>query len=261
MYICFLKGTKFHIEHPRAATALWRSWKAWLLFFVAVIIRDQGKGLHHLNLKGVWARDYPWFLNSLIRSLRNLKSLIIPHMCDDSVIASVLSLKHLVKLDISGEASYTTAGIKWVFFVDKWKNIYLYFRYIKSETIRILDIGSYGKANLCQDSISGHELVAEIIQNLPNLNVLKTYSFTGHALLYLYKKDNNFRTKLTYIHATDCTVEIFNAVVKTCPHLENTHVNCPQEGVVSGLNAIRNLHSLKLTKGMYATFFHLTLIF
>ncbi|XP_066149371.1 uncharacterized protein [Euwallacea fornicatus] len=196
-------------------------------------IKHQGKGLQQLNLKGVWARDFPELLSELILSLSQLKSLMVPHMSDDSVIKALLSLKSLVKLDISGEACYTAAGI----------------RQLRSDTIKILDIGSFGKKDLCQDSTNGYELIAEIISNLPNLNVLKTYSFTGHALLYLYKKDNNFRTKLTYLHATDCSLEILEAIHETCPYLGNAHINQPQEEVVKKLSILRNLCSVKLTKG------------
>ncbi|KAL1512869.1 hypothetical protein ABEB36_002381 [Hypothenemus hampei] len=197
-------------------------------------ISENGRGLHHLNLKGVWARDYPELLSNLLTNTRHLKALIIPHMADDSVINSIINLKSLVKLDISGEACYTSIGIS----------------KLNSDTIRILDIGSFGKPNLCQDCpLSGYELMAEIIKNLPNLNVLKTYSFTGHALLHLYKDDHNFKTKLTYIHTTDCNLDILNAIANTCPHLENIHVNRPQEKVVRELSKIPDLRSLKLTKG------------
>ncbi|CAG9773043.1 unnamed protein product [Ceutorhynchus assimilis] len=196
-------------------------------------IHVKGKGLQYLNMKGVWVRDYPQLLSSLIENLKNLKSLIIPHMPDDSVILSVIKLKNLMKLDISGEACYTSQGIK----------------LLKSESIRILDIGSFGKSALCNDSSNDWQLMAEIIENLPNLHILKTYSFTGQALLYLYNKDSNFKTKLTYLHTTDCNKEVFEAIVQTCPFLENLHLNSPQENVVVNLSALKKLHSLKLTKG------------
>ncbi|ERL95680.1 uncharacterized protein LOC125505226 [Dendroctonus ponderosae] len=200
---------------------------------ILTTIRKQGKGLNYLNLKGVWARDYSQLLGDLVLGLQRLRTLIIPHMSDDSVINTILSLKGLVKLDISGEACYSSAAI----------------RLLRSDSLRILDIGSFGKPELCPDGTNGPELVAEIIQQLPNLNVLKTYSFTGHALLHLFKKDDNFRTKLTYLHTTDCDVNILNAITWTAPFLDNAHFNCPQERVVSGLGQIKHLHALKLTRG------------
>lgn len=114
-----------------------------------------------------------------------------------------------------------------------------------------MDIGSFGKPDLCPDTINGFDLVADIITNLPNLNLLKTYSFTGHALLTLYKKNQNFKTKLTYIHTTDCDEEILEAVQSTCPLLENAHINQPRDGVVMSLGKLKRLNALKLTKGLY----------
>ncbi|XP_050303399.1 uncharacterized protein LOC126741110 isoform X2 [Anthonomus grandis grandis] len=204
-----------------------------LLDKILDVIAQRGTGLQHLNLKGVWARDYPHLLTHLLLSLKFLKTLMIPHMADDRVIQAIASLQHLVKLDISGEACYSCTGI----------------RLLKSASIRILDIGSFGKLNLCQDACSGYELVAEILENLPNLNVLKTYSFTGHSLLLLYEKNSNFKTKLTYIHATDCDLNVFTAMTATCPYLENVHVNCPREGVVARLGDVGRLLAVKITKG------------
>lgn len=200
---------------------------------ILVIITGQGKRLQHLNLKGVWVRDYSERLSELIANLPNLKTLLMPHMADDMVINSISNLNYLIKLDISGEACYTTNGI----------------RSLKSNTLRYLDIGSFGKPDLCHDSSMGFELVAEIIQNLPNLSVLKTYSFTGHALLHLLNQDDSFKSKLSYLHDTGTDLNIIRAIVKTCPWLESIHVNYPDQGVVAELVGIRKLHSLKLTQG------------
>lgn len=91
--------------------------------YVLETIQDQGKGLQYLNLKGVWARDLPHLLTELIVQLSKLKSLIIPHMADDSVLHALSGLKNLVKLDISGEACYSSNGIRYVNLVFIFFNI------------------------------------------------------------------------------------------------------------------------------------------
>lgn len=85
--------------------------------YVLETIHDQGKGLHYLNLKGVWARDFQQLLTEVIVQLSKLKTLIIPHMADDSVLYGLSGLKNLVKLDISGEACYSSDGIRYVNFL------------------------------------------------------------------------------------------------------------------------------------------------
>ncbi|KAJ8981330.1 hypothetical protein NQ317_015970 [Molorchus minor] len=196
------------------------------------IISQKGKRLQHLNLKGVWVRDYPEILSKLIRHLRCLKTLVIPHMADDDVIDTILSLKKLTVLDICGEASYTVGGI----------------RKLKSDTIRVLDIGDFGKLDLCQEEISGYELVAELIEHLPNLSSLRIYSFTGSALLLLYKNNPNFKTKLKYLHDTGTTLDIMEGIINLCPNLESIHMDGPSPGVLEKLTKLKKLNCLKLTK-------------
>ncbi|XP_060526357.1 uncharacterized protein LOC132701992 [Cylas formicarius] len=201
-------------------------------------ITFKGKRLQQLNLKGVWVRDYPHLLSNLVDNLRQLKTLIIPHMADDSVLTSVVRLKHITILDISGEASYTRDGV----------------RTLKSDTLKVLDIGNFGKPSLCQGDRVSYELVSEILENLPNLTSLKTYSFTGHALLLLYEKNPHFTTKLTYLHDTGTTLEGIRAIVKLCPLLESAHFDSVNEGVVREFRRLRRLNSLKLTKGGFDEF-------
>lgn len=195
-------------------------------------IGAKGKRLQQLNLKGVWVRDYPALLSKLIRSLKHLKVLIIPHMADDSVIEAIVQCKEISVLDICGEACYTTDGI----------------RKLKSDNIRVLDIGNFGKLDLCQQESGGPELIAELIQTLPNLTSIRTYSFTGQALLIIYNKDPTIKTKLAYLHDTGTSLDVMTAIINSCPHLESIHIDSPQSGVIEKFVKLKRLNCLKLTK-------------
>lgn len=192
----------------------------------------KGKRLQQLNLKGVWARDHPQLLSKLIRNLKYLKVLVIPHMADDSVLEAIRECDDLSILDICGEACYTVHGIE----------------RLESNKIRVLDIGNFGKMDLVDKEHSNFQLVARIIEQLPNLTILKTYSFTGHALLLLYEKNEHFKTKLKYLHDTETTMEIIEAIINLCPYLDNMHIDSPCGGVVPEFSKLNKLHSLKLTK-------------
>ncbi|CAH1183811.1 unnamed protein product, partial [Phaedon cochleariae] len=197
------------------------------------VISQRGRRLRRLNLKGVWVRDYPELLSEMVRKLEMLETLVIPHMADDEVLESIMSLKKLTVLDICGEACYSVSGI----------------RTLKSDTIRVLHIGSFGKTDLCQQESSGSEIVAELIENLPNLNYLRTYSYTGHALLTVYNRNPTHQTKLKYLHDTNTSMEIMESILKLCPALESLHFDSPAPGIVEKLANFRKLNSLKLTKG------------
>lgn len=195
-------------------------------------ISYKGKRLQQLNLKGVWVRDYPEQLCKMIRRLKYLKTLVIPHMADDAVIDEILDLKKLTVLDICGEACYTVGGI----------------RKLKSDTIRVLDIGNFGKIDLCQEELSGYELVARIIEQIPNLVSIRTYSYTGTALWLLHSKNPKYKTKLTYLHDTWTTLEEMDSIIKLCPNLERIHLDSVESGVLEKLSELKRLNSLKLTK-------------
>lgn len=196
------------------------------------VIRSSGVGLQHLNLKGVWVRDFPELLSGALRELKNLKTLSIPHMADDSVIEVVMSCGNLVVLDISGECAFTVNGLKT----------------ITSDILTVLNIGNCGKKDVCTQEASSFDVVADLIENLPNLTVLRTYSFTGKSLLILYKKNKSFQTKLKYLHDTETTIEEFEAIISTCPLLEDIYFDTPHTGVVSDLGRLKKLHSLKLSR-------------
>lgn len=197
------------------------------------VIREKGKRLEHLSLKGVWVRDYPDELCEVIRNCEGLKSLIIPHMANDEVLRAISDLSKLTVLDICGEACFSVEGI-------------LAF---KCESLRVLDLGFFGKMNICQEENSGTEVVSTILNNLPNLEYLKTYSFTGKALLYFNELRPNRKTKLKYLHDTGTTMDVINCIVKVCPHLENIHLDTPEEGVVKQLSRLARIHTLKITRG------------
>lgn len=196
------------------------------------VIRGSGVGLQQLNLKGVWVRDFPELLSGALRELKNLKTLLIPHMADDSVIEVVMSFGKLAVLDISGECAFTVNALK----------------KIKSDTITVLNLGNYGKKDVCTQEESSFDIVADLIENLPNLTVLRTYSFTGKSLQILYKKHKYLKTKLKYLHDTETTTEDFEAIVNTCPLLENVYFDTPNTGVVCDLGRLKMLHSLKLSR-------------
>lgn len=197
------------------------------------IIKTKGAGLQHLNLKGLWVGDFPELLSETIAKLKNLKSLTIPHMADDSVIEAAMTCEHLTALDISGESSFTVSALK----------------RIKSDKLTVLDIGNYGKTDICsQECINPFEIIAEIIENLPNLTILRTYSFTGKALFALHNKNPTIKTKLKYIHDTDTSLEEMEAIICLCPNLESIYIYSPAEFVISELDKLKRIHSLKLSR-------------
>ncbi|KAJ3627962.1 hypothetical protein MTP99_015295 [Tenebrio molitor] len=194
------------------------------------VITQKGTGLHQLNLKGVWVREHPSELSELIRSLCNLRALTIPHMADDEVIDAIAHCRSLTALDISGECCFTTKGLQ----------------QLKSDAITCLDIGNFGKKDVCQQQTSDCDIVAEIIENLPNLTCLRTYSFTGTSLLEVHKRNSKHKTKLKYLHDTGTTHEMMEAIVNTCEHLESVHLDTPDKGVVCRLSDFKKLYCVKL---------------
>lgn len=198
------------------------------------ILKEKCGSLQHLNLKGVWVREHPNLLSDLLTKLKYLRVLIMPHIPDDLVLETTLKLSKLSVLDISGECAFSENAL----------------RRLRSTSINILHIGMYGKKEICQDGDST-EVMADVILQLPNLNVLKIYSFTGSALLKLYKRLPEYKTKLTYIHDTDTDKEILEAIVHLCPKLQSVNFNNPQDGVLCSLGRLKCLNSLKLSRPIY----------
>lgn len=197
------------------------------------VITQRAKRLEHLNLKGVWVRDYPKQLCEVIKKCECLKTLIIPHMANDEVLCVTSALKKLKVLDICGEACFTADGIK----------------SFKSDSLSVLDIGYFGKVTICEEESSGPELVAVILNNLPNLEFIKTYSYTGKALQNFSNLYPSRTTKLKYIHDTGTSLETIDCIIELCPNLENVYLDTPEQGVVEKLSILSKINTLKLTKG------------
>lgn len=196
------------------------------------VIASQGSGLQHLNLKGVWLKDNPELLCLALNQMDQLKVLHIPHIADDYVLLTVANIPNLKVLNISGECSFSKQGLE-EFCMTLKEN---------KSMINILDIGSYGEENI------SHEIIADLIEALPNLATLTSYSFVGKALLYIYKRNKNFSCNLKYLHDTLTTTEILDAVLQTCPCLENLYLDNPQNGVVDMIGSFKTVNCLKLAK-------------
>lgn len=196
------------------------------------VISNNGTGLEHLNLKGVWIHEQPELLSDMLLKLKKLKTLVMPHIADDLTLQSALQCNQLTVLDVSGECRFSSELLA----------------NIKSASIKVLDIGSYGKKVFCHPESDSCKVLARIIKNFPNLTVIQTYSFVGSAILNIYQEDPTFKTKLIYIHDTRTTIEMYNAIAKLCPSLESLYFDTPQENVLNMLSNLRNLKSLKLSK-------------
>lgn len=200
---------------------------------ILTVIAARGKRLEHLNLKGVWVKDYPDLLCEVIRKCENLRSLMVPHMANDDVLRAISDLKKLAVLNISGETYYSVESL-------------LAF---KCDSLRVLDIGSFGKINVCQEENSGFELISSILENLPNLEYLKTYSHTGKSILYLYDRRPDAKLKLKYLHDTGTSISAVTSIIKLCPNLENIHLDTADNGVIEQLSSLTRLNTLKITRG------------
>lgn len=194
-----------------------------------------GGGLRQLNLKGIWIHDEPELLNELIKKLNNLRALAMPHIAGDFLLESISKCDQLSFLDIAGEC---------VFSAEKLERF-------KSSSIKILDIGSYGKRSLCHPENDSCAVLANVIENLPNLTVLKTYSFVGSSLLKIYERDPTFKTKLIYLHDTQTTNEMCEAIISLCPDLESIYLDTPQDNVLNLLSDLKSLNCLKLARFNY----------
>ncbi|KAF2881049.1 hypothetical protein ILUMI_25122 [Ignelater luminosus] len=199
------------------------------------VIISGGAGLQQLNLKGVWVHDRPELLEKLLENLKNLKVLVMPHIAGDFILKSAVTRESLSILDIGGDCGFSSEALS----------------ELKSTSIRVLEIGSYGKKSLCHPENESCVALANAIENLPNLLVIRTYSFVGEALLDIYKRNENFKTKLLYVHDTQTTTEMCKAIVNLCPHLESIYIDTPQNNVLNMLSDLKSLNSLKLARFNY----------
>lgn len=149
------------------------------------------------------------------------------------MLKAITKCDRLTALDISGESTFSEDAL----------------RQLKLTSLRLLDIGSYGERSLCINPQSDPSaILAELIKNNSNLVVIRTYSFTGQALLLLHQQDGQFKTNLRYLRDTRTTQEVCQAIVATCPNLENIYLNSPEQKTFDVLKQAKSLNSLKVTK-------------
>lgn len=195
------------------------------------VIGAQGHGLRSLNLKGIWVKEEQMFsMYTLIKKCSHLTRLSIPYIANDELLKELsANSPNLRVLDISGETDITEIGIEYLCYG------------LSKEHLNVIDIGMLGEENIC------HTDIALLLQSLPNLTSLMTYSFVGKSLQYIYEKDPNFRSKLKYIHDTSTTQKSIEAIVATCSELESIYLDRPLNGILRKLSSL-NLRNLKLYK-------------
>lgn len=194
------------------------------------VIAAQGRGLRQLNMKGVWVKEeFMCYMYEIIKHLPNLTKLTIPHIANDNLLKHIGDYsKNLRQLDISGETDVTDIGLEYLSYGESRNNL------------TVLDIGSLGEENVC------HTDVAMLLMNLPNLVSLVSYSFVGRSLLYILEnKDPAFRCKLAYVHDTGTKAKTMDAIVDTCPNLQDLYVDSPESNILSKLTNL-SLRRLKL---------------
>lgn len=93
-----------------------------------------------------------------------------------------------------------------------------------------------------------HEDIALLIENLPNLRKIVTYSYVGRSIRFIHKKNPNFRCKLQYIHDTETSLIALESIVECCPDLCSIYLYTPAPGILHKLTGLRRLDQLKLYK-------------
>ncbi|XP_055702659.1 uncharacterized protein LOC129801522 [Phlebotomus papatasi] len=196
------------------------------------VISAQGHGLRFLNLKGVWVKEeLMFYLYDIIAKLPNLEHLSVPYIANDELLEHIGRHSHNLKvLDIAGETDITEIGMECLSLG------------VCRETLSIVDIGMLREENIC------HTDVALLLLNCPNIVTMRTYSFVGRSLLHIHRQDPDFRCKLKYIHDTDTTDKILDAIVSCCPRLENLYMDTPDAGILHKMRHLKNLERLKLYK-------------
>uniref|UniRef100_A0A182JDX8 F-box domain-containing protein n=1 Tax=Anopheles atroparvus TaxID=41427 RepID=A0A182JDX8_ANOAO len=221
------------------------------------VIAAQGRGLRQLNLKGVWVKEECMcYMFEIVKRLPHLTKLTIPHIANDNLLKHIADYsKCLRQLDISGETDITEIGIE-----------YLCYGACR-ELLTYVDIGSLGDENIC------HTDVALLLRHLPNLVTLQSYSYVGSSLLHILEQhDAGFRCRLSYVHDTNTDGQTLDAIVRTCPRLEDVYLDSPEAGILDKLRPVR-LRRIKLYKfssyellglleagGPGSTLYHLTAI-
>jgi hypothetical protein len=205
------------------------------------VIEMQGRGVRHLNLKGIWLKeDNMDSMYRLVKSLPNLVKLVIPYIATDDLMYHIkLYQKNLLHLDVSGETDITDIGIEYLCTSDV------------SRCLTVVDIGSLGDENIC------HEDIASLLTHIPNLRSLGCYSFVGRAVQYVIEKlDANFVSKLQYLHDTQTKLNTMNAIASACPDLKLIYLDSPEPNVLHKLTSLRNLQRLKIYKFNCSEIYH-----
>lgn len=137
--------------------------------------------------------------------------------------------RNLKILDIAGETDITDLGL-YAIATGVCKNI------------TYIDIGMLREENIC------HEDISMLIENLPNLTKIVTYSYVGRSIRFIHKKNPEFRCKLQYAHDTDTSADALDSIVECCPDLESIYLDTPSPGILHKLIELRRLEQLKLFK-------------
>ncbi|KAG7312129.1 hypothetical protein JYU34_001587 [Plutella xylostella] len=203
---------------------------------VLEVIAEQGHHLTTLNMKGVWVKEeHLSLMYELIKNLKDLTALNIPYIANDEVLKFIGEHNKVLKLlDVSGETDITEIGIDALL----TNNPQLI------QSLTVVNIGMYGEENI------DHTDVALLIQKLPNLTNLGSYSFVGKALYHIHNYDcpGNFTTKLQYVHDIKTNTRTMRAIVALCPHLETIYIEEPDQGVMLMIKDLNEISKIKLNK-------------
>jgi hypothetical protein len=205
------------------------------------IIEMQGRGVRHLDLKGIWLKeDNMDSMHRIVKSLPNLVKLVIPYIATDDLLYHIkLYQKNLLHLDVSGESDITDIGIEYLCCSDV------------SRCLTVVDIGTLGEENVC------HEDIASLLTHIPNLRSLGCYSFVGKAVRHVIENiDANFVSKLQYLHDTQTKLNTMNAIASACPDLKLIYLDSPDPNVLHKLTSLRNLQRLKIYKFNCSEIYH-----
>lgn len=198
------------------------------------IIDKRCCNLHHLNLIDFWFinqknKNISKKLVFLLTKFTNLRSLFINDFVNDQVMMTIVhSLPFLEELDIH-------------------KNSLKSFLTINS-------FGDWGRLNNLREMDLGGgnfwdaftpQVVARIIESLPNLQKIKDYIFTGTAIKILAERS---KRKLMFTDLSDSltTMDTLNAVIELCPLVRTIDLFRPETGVVRQLSSLKKLQNLIL---------------
>ncbi|GAB0097536.1 uncharacterized protein DMENIID0001_131820 [Sergentomyia squamirostris] len=196
------------------------------------VIAAQGHGLRFLNLKGVWVKEeLMFYLYDIVAKLTHLENLSVPYIANDELLEHIGRRSHNLRvLDIAGETDITEIGMECLALG------------VCKDSLTIVDVGMLREENI------DHTDVALLISNCSNLVTLRTYSYVGKSLLYIYRQDPEFTCKLKYVHDTETTDKVLEAIVNCCPQLENLYMDTPDSGILNRLRNLKYLERLKLYK-------------